>query len=625
MKGWPSARGVLALFIAALGAQEPSPLPLTWENIFLENRGAYDAAISPNGRWVAVTATGARGRGIYLIPANPEGSPEATFWVAGSSPRWSPDSGRIVFLHANDLWIAEVGSQRPQRITSDSEDERAPAFAPDGKTIAFYSSRSGYQDIWLVEAIPAGSPRRLTREAMAEDDPRFAPAWSPDGRHIAFVSNKSHYWDDDIWVVEVNTGETRQLSHGLMATSTPVWSPDGRKLAVLGTSKNEFWYEDLSYIYVLDAVAGTERPLKMQIYATDWLMNHRPFWSGDGTQIYFLYQQRGEFDLWAVPSAGGVATRITNMGGAVRSFDATPAGDAFVVVRSTPTRGAEVDYISSRGGLSRQLSRFSRPWTNVREPAEISYRSYDGLYIQGFLYLPSDFSPEQTYPALVNVHGGGTNSYLNGLNLIEQHLAAKGYIVLAINYRGGSGFGREFQELSINDWANGQALDAAAAADFLRSLPYCNGKVGIYGYSYGGIMTMAAITRAPEKFDAAVSMAGIYDFGDAYRTADRLGRVFIRAGHGGSPEERPEIYAISNSLARIARIRSPLLIMHGEADVRAPFRQFRLAIELLRQHGKVFESKSYPDEPHGFRNPQNSIDMYQRLEAFFAQHLKASR
>ena len=126
----------------------------------------------------------------------------------------------------------------------------------------------------------------------------------------------------------------------------------------------------------------------------------------------------------------------------------------------------------------------------ARRRRKLSYRSFDGLYIQGFLYLPPNMRPGAKYPALVQVHGGGTNSYLRTQNLLEQYLASKGYVVMAINYRGGSGFGREFQDLGVNDWASGQAHDAAIAADFMRSLPYVNGKVGIYGYSYGGIMSI---------------------------------------------------------------------------------------------------------------------------------------
>ena len=132
---------------------------------------------------------------------------------------------------------------------------------------------------------------------------------------------------------------------------------------------------------------------------------------------------------------------------------------------------------------------------------------------------------------------------------------------------------------------------------------------------------MAAITRVPDAFDAAVPMAGIYDFGDAYTNADRIGKIFTKTGHGGAPADRPEVYAISNALSRVRQVQTPLLIMHGEADVRAPFRQYELAVKILEEEGKVFESKSYPNEPHGFRNPNNRIDMYERLEVWFAKWL----
>ena len=309
------------------------------------------------------------------------------------------------------------------------------------------------------------------------------------------------------------------------------------------------------------------------------------------------------------------------MGGSLGSISASDGADMFAFTRATPTRGADVDLIPSAGGSLHRLTGFATEWNTVVDPVEISFRSHDGLYIQGFLYMPPDHAPGQRHPALVQVHGGGTNSYLRGHNLFEQYLASQGYVVLAVNYRGGSGFGREFQDLGINDWANGQARDAAAAGEFLRTQPYANGKVGIYGYSYGGIVSMAAIARVPGVFDAAVPMAGIYDFGDAYTNADRLGRIFIRTGHSGSPEERPEIYAVSNTLARIDNIDTPLLVMHGELDVRAPYRQFEIAVAELERHGKVFESRSYPGETHGLR-PAARIDMYKRAEEFFARMLK---
>ena len=606
---WVAAAVILPAAIVSAGcagdpervvAQESPAKPLTLENIVGRQAGARQAELSPDGQWVAVAGDGPQ----------------------GTNPKWFPDGTRLVFSRENDLWTIGVGGGEASRVTSDEQNERAPQVSPDGSTIAFYSSRSGHQDIWLVPADGSAPARQLTQQAMAEDDPRFTPAWSPDGRQIAYVSNKANYWHDDVWVIDVAAGKPRQVSKTLMAASVPAWSPDGRRLALLGNAKKGYWYEDLQDIWVVDVGAGTERTVKMQVYATDSLHNLPVYWSGDGNQFYFVYHERGDYNLWAVPAEGGIATKITHGLGSLRSLTTTKNADAFAWVRSGPVEGPEIEYIPKIGGPSRQLTQFSEEWQNVEAPIEVSYRSFDGLYIQGFLYLPENMQQGAKYPALVQVHGGGTNSYLRTQNLLEHYLASKGYVVMAINYRGGSGFGREFQDIGVNDWVGGQAHDAAMAADFMRSLPYVTGKVGIYGYSYGGIMSLGTIARHPEKFDAAVPMAGIYDFGDALTNADRLGKIFAQTGHGGPPEKRKEVYDRSNTLLRVQDIQTPLLLMHGEADVRAPFRQYEMAVALLKKHGKTFESKSYPGEPHGFRNPANRLDMYQRLEAFLDKHLK---
>ena len=618
--------GSVLLLTAATLQQAPERASgtkaLTIENIVTDGSGARGAAISPDGKWVAATGRGPDGSGIHLVATSGDSTPK--LWLDGNNPAWFPDSARIVFSRGGDLWTARIGSNDATQITKDRENERAAAVSPDGRSIAFYSSRSGHQDIWIVPSDGSAAPRQLTDAAMAEDDPRFAPAWSPDSRRIAYISNTSDYWHDDVWAIDVASGKARQLSKRLMAASTPAWSPDGRSIALLGNAKKGYWYEDLQDIWILDASSGAERTVEMQIYATDRLHNLPVYWSGDGSQLYFAYHERGDINLWTAPARGGVATRMTNELGGLRSFESTAKADAFVYVRSGPVEGSEVHYLPEIGGPPKPLTQFSEAWEHVTGPQEVSYRSFDGMYIQGFLYRPPDMREGEKYPALVQVHGGGTNSYLRTQNLLEHYLASKGYVVMAINYRGGSGFGREFQDLGVNDWASGQAHDAAIAADFMRSLPYVTGKVGIYGYSYGGIMSLATIARHPDKYDAAVPMAGIYDFGDALTNADRLGRIFTLTGHGGPPEERKEIYDRSNTLLRVQHIRTPLLIMHGEADVRAPFRQYEMAVELLKKHGKTFESKSYPNEPHGFRNPANRIDMYRRLEAFFEKHLKSA-
>lgn len=604
----------------------PTALDLTLDNIHRSNAGVRGVSISPDGRHVAISGSGPDGAGLYLAErGGSDGFGAPRFWLPGSNPAWAPSGDRIAFAAGGEIRVADVGDVEARPVMEAMEGVRAPAFSPDGRMIAFYSTASGHQDIWLVPSDGSAPPRQLTDAAMAVDDPRFAPAWRPGGREILYVSNASDYWHDDLWLVDVETGARRQLTRTLMAMSTPVWSPDGDRVAVFGTAKDEYWYEDLAYIYVIeDPAAGggaSERIVDMQVYATDAAMRHAPSWSADGELIYFPYLERGTMNVWAVPAAGGVATRVTHMDGSISSLSHAAGAGSLAFVHSSPTRGGEAFALDLIGGVPRRLTSFSPVWRAVEAPLEIAFPSFDGLRIQGFLYRSPQAVEGAACPALVQVHGGGTNSYRQGLNLTEQYLASKGFVVLAINYRGGSGFGREFQDLSVEDWLWDQARDAGAAADFLRTLPYVNGKVGIYGGSYGGSMSLSAVSLTPDKFDAAVPMRGAYSKLNTLEYTDRLGKIFSVTGHGGTPDERPDTYAKSNVVSRIANITAPVLLMHGELDRRVPIENFEHAVAEFERLGKPFEVKTYPDEAHGFRNPDNRVDTYARLEEFFTRHL----
>ena len=581
----------------------------------------FSAAISPDGRWVAAVAESADGRGIHLLDLTEE-PPVPRFWLDGSSPAWSPDSRRIAFVRDGNLFRAPVGDPDAVQLTDGLAGVRAPAWSPDGGTVAVMASASGSQDVWLVPAA-GGDARQLTSGAMTGDEVRFGVSWSPDGGTVAYVGNKADYRADDVWLADAATGEERRLTSSIRAISTvPAWSPEGGRLAVLGVKNEEYWYLDIADLYLLDPAGGPEEPLRMSSFATAY--RFRPFWSGDGARLFFTHQERGEHHLWSVPAAGGAATRVTNLGGVFGSVTASTAAERFAFVRSSATEGSDLYTVPASGGPAERLTRLSPRWDGVQSPREISYRSFDGHYIQGFLYLPPEAASGGVCPALVQVHGGGTNSYLAGPNLADQYLASRGFVVLAVNYRGGSGFGRAFQDLGDEDWLNGQALDPGAAADWLREQPYVNGRVGIYGYSYGGMQSMAAITRTPDTFDAAAPMAGIYSERQTFEHQDRLGRIFTIDGHGGLPEERPEIYDKTETLARIGNITAPVLIQHGERDVRAPFLNFELAVAAFEEHGIEYEAHTYP-EGHGFRDPGNRIALYRRVEEFFGKHLGRCR
>ena len=618
---------LLGLFLLAMATAEKSvaeEIALKWDNIcattvcrWTGHDGVFDARLSPDGSRAILTVNTPRQRGLYLLNIDTNALEQL---ADGHSPAWFADGQRLVFVQGNDLHLLDLSTGQRLRLTDDEFDARLPRPSPDGSQVLFASSRSGHQDLWLVASDGEAAPRQLTENAMDIDEARFGHAWSPDGARVVFFSNQADFWEDDLWLVEVDSGEARQLSRGFMARGMPAFSPDGTAVAVYGTAKDGFWYLDLADIYLVD-LNGGEKRVDMQVTAMEV---DAPAWSPDGNELFFPVHERGELELWRVPASGGVATRVTNMGGVIHGFDASANGERFAFVRSTATRGRELDLIDREGGKPRQATEVASRWQGVQEPVEISYRTRDGLYIQAFKFVPPDFDPDHPYPTVIQAHGGGTNSYYNGLNLVEQRLAQQGYVVLAINYRGGSGFGRAFQNMAVEDWANTQSLDAADAARWVRRQSWSNGRVGIYGYSYGGIISLGAVARDLDAFDAAVPMGGIYDFADAYRNADRLGRLFTREGHRGSPSENPEAYRSSDSVALLDRVRTPILIMHGEADIRAPFRQFQLVVEALERHQRNFDAVSYPEEPHQFQDVANRVDMYGRLEKWMERWLVES-
>lgn len=625
MNNW---RAVLLSILAGvvpglLDAQEPLTLESMNHNVNIAS-----AEFSPTAPEMAVLTNRSGSLKIWLMAA--DGS-NARMLIEDdqteTSPVWSPDGQRIAFLRitegAQDIWTVNRDGDDLRRITHDPEGERALAWGPFGRRIAFLSDRSGNQDVFVVD-VESGTVEQVTSETNPWDEFRWAPVWSPDGGTIAYVSNRSKPWADDVWLAELETGVNRKLTAGLHVMSTPIWSPDGRLIAFNAVRESEFWYGDQSDIYLVTVATGDVERLDMNTHVSDGNGGVRMAWAPDSQSIFFRYQWEGDSNLWRVGVEGGVATKLTYEEGSFRNFSISGDGSAIVYVRSTPIRGGEVHVFRLDGGAPVRLTDWFRPYSAVRAPRKISFRAKDGKYILGYLYLPAAFDREAEYPALVQVHGGGNNAYGNGFNPLEQFLAQQGFVVLAIEYRGSAGHGREFQDLAAGEWGADQGWDAVAAAEYLQSLPYTNGKIGIYGGSYGGIMTLAALTRDSAPFHAAAPLYGIYDWAGAYEHGDRLMQFWVVEGHFGfKPDENPDFFEHTASIRHLDRVHSgiPFLIMHGELDRRAPYQQSEELATALRARGNPVEFHSYPDEGHGFRRPENRVHAYGRLLVFFQQHL----
>jgi dipeptidyl aminopeptidase/acylaminoacyl peptidase len=245
------------------------------------------------------------------------------------------------------------------------------------------------------------------------------------------------------------------------------------------------------------------------------------------------------------------------------------------------------------------------------------------LYCDSYLYLPPDFDENGQYRGLIQVHGGGTNSYGNGWHPVEQWLANQGFVVMAVEYRGSSGYGRDFAGLSYADWGGGQTTDAVEAGKWLAAQPFI-GKIGIYGGSYGGYLTLHSIVAEPELFGAAVDMYGKTNMVTAQQYADRVGRVFVARDYWNRLAlEIPEAMERASTYNRLDRIRTPLLILHGDRDTRVPPIESRQVADKLSELGVEHEYVVYPGEGHGFRKREHRIDCYARMLDWFSRRLAA--
>lgn len=590
-----------------------------------------DPSYSPDGRVILFTSNKSGRQKIWTVQADGRDPRQLIADEGGeSAPAWSPDGRRIAFTRTTagqpDIWVVNADGTGLRQVTSDKEEERAPAWSPDGRRFAFMSSRAGSADVWVVP-VEGGTPERLTEKTNAPDETRFDASWSPDGRTIAYVSNRSDYFADDLWVVDVQSKVSRRLSVDVHVMASPSWSPDGKLLAFHGVPRSGFWHSDTSDIYLAEMPAGTVRRLAMNTYASDANGGSRLVWSGDSASLYFSYEWQGDVNLWTVPVRGGVATQMTYLEGTFRRFSISPGGTSVAFVRSTQMTPGELFTMPLTGGAPQQLTDWGVKYENLRAPQKIAYRSTDGYYMLGYLYLPPDFDPARKYPALVQAHGGGTNANGNGWHVLEHLMAQNGFIVLAIEYRGGSGHGREFQLLALGEYGAGQGWDAVGAARYLAALPYCNGKVGMYGGSYGARMTMAAVTRDSAPFAAVAPLYGSYDWEEAYPFGDRLEQKFTVELHMGfKPGENPELYAHTAAKRQLASVKRdlPFFMIHGERDRRTPFMQFGKLIDELKQRGNPVEFYSYPEEAHGIRLAKNRTHAYSRMIAFFQKHLAGS-
>lgn len=538
---------------------------------------------SPDGRFIAYLQDvgGDENFDVYLHVATQRGvsainltrDPEHAY----RDVHWSPDSRRLVAV-SNLSGNFEVTRIEPERggaehLTAEDGPVVGPRWSPDNRWIAYAVRQADGEQRFAVKLVAPDGMRVRTLGDFGGEAGRAALRWSPDGRYVAFLSDeRSEY--AQLAVVDVESGRVRWLTQDTWDKATPEWSPDGSRLAYVINQAGEMLCR------VLDLATGRELPVMLAAGVT-----HSPQWSPDGGRLFVVHAgPRSPNDLWAVGLADAATQRLTN-------------------------------------GLRADIDP-----EELVEPERIAYPTFDGRGVPALLYQPPASASQAHPPAVVLVHGGPADQFMNGWDPMTQILVTRGYVVLAPNVRGSTGYGKTYRDLTVEDWGGGDLQDVMAGARYLVEQDLADPeRIGITGGSYGGYLTMMALTKAPKLWAAGVSSMGITSLEGLWQAA-RVGdvRSYLESQLGGGPEDRPELYEERSPLQSAERIQAPVLMLHGAADPRVPVSDAEQMRDVLAARGIPHELHVYPEEGHGFRATETRIDATERTLAFFERHLKAS-
>jgi dipeptidyl aminopeptidase/acylaminoacyl peptidase len=565
----------------------------------------------------------------------------------------SADRRQALFIEdaeTSDVWLLELEGGPPQRLTTGRDpapfwEDIEPRLSPNGETVA-YGDES---HVWLVPTA-GGPPRRLVEGG--------SPVWIDDARLIVAVerdrTTRLAVIDTaDPWPRRLATDHGDLVEHGDEGEAAV--SPGGTEVAYTFTPREDL---NRSEIRVASLESGEVRALT----GMPRMHDREPSWSPDGQRVLYASERSGFYELHLVGADGSGERQLTNAGADHHGTDWHPDGKRILAARGRRNR-FDVVSVNAEDGTAELVEEggtWSSPiWTagggivaayedhatapelrssaqaELRSPApkairrarhakleDVTYRSFDGLEIPAFLMRPRNASADEPVPAVVYPHGGPTSFYGDEWDGHAQYFVDKGYGWLAINFRGSTGYGRDFERANHGVWGVEDTKDCLAAADYLRTLDWIDGdRLGIFGASYGSYMALLAVTDDPEhRFRCAVAKYGDSDMVSSWAQGDREGVQDLERMMG-PPSAAREEYRAGSAFHRLANVEVPIFVAHGERDERVSPKQSEQLVGELRRLGKSFEYVTYPTEAHGLLRAGPALHFYQRLERFLDWHL----
>ena len=612
-------------------------------------------------------------------PANPQASPvpidDLYYTRAVSGAAWSPDGKQIAFstnlTGRLNLWKVGASGGWPIQLSQSDDRQFAPAWSRDGHWIVYQSDRGGAETYDLF-AVPAGggaatnltnsptlsetnavfsrdgrqllislkpkeSPttdlgvmdfasrqvRPLTHE-QAKDHAWSAVDFSPDGKSVYAMRRNAGFTDSSVYRIDVTGGANEELTphQGEQRFQASAVSPDGRTLLLTADKPGGF-----------PNVALLDIPTKKITWVTDpkWEANSGSF-SPDGKRFTYEINEDGRTDIYLADTATRAARKL-NVPAGLNSFAENPtafSSDGTRLLLSHQASNQPGDFwvydISRSQPTQLTYSAIASLNSANLPPSQlVHYKSFDGKIISAFLWLPFNLKRDGSNPGIVMPHGGPTGQTVDAFNRTAQALASRGYVCIAPNVRGSTGYGIDFQKANYQDLGGGDLQDEVYAARFLTDTGYVDTKkIGITGGSYGGYMTLMAIGKTPDIWAAAVEEYGIIDWYTMLQHEDPYLQEYEKSLLG-DPDKDRAVYENASPIKFLRNEKAPLLVLQGENDIRVPKEEAEQVVRILQQEGKTVDAHYYPQEGHGFQKRENQIDAIRRTVEWFDKYLKPSR
>jgi len=631
----------LILFICVtLSATVPDKRPMTVDDN-LNMKRVSNPCISPDGKWVIFSMAKLDWKEnkypSHLWMVSTEGGEpfQYTSIEGDSSPQWSPDSTRLAFLRttgekeekSRQIWIIRTSGGEAIKLTDHKDTISAFKWSRDGKYLVFSApdakskeqkekekqgddaifvdegpngqGRESWSNLWLFD-VENKKEEPITKEKMSVG----GFAISPNGSQVAFsyrTSNtRNEPFMEELGLVNIKEGKLIHLTNNKAPESQPRWSPSGKEIAYLAPDDKAFVLADPK-IWIMDVQSKSYRKV-----SGDFQGSIRTYeWSPDGKSLLFNTAVRTNSHLFKLDLASGKITQLTKGEGVIGNCSFSADATKVAYIYSNAQQPSDIWFADLAKEDSRRLTEVN-PWVKELALASaqvITWKSEDGLPIEGILYLPPDYKPGTPLPLVLNVHGGPAGVFLNSFRGMYHIYAGLGYASLCPNVRGSTAYGDKLLQGNMSDIGGGDFQDLMSGVDEVVKKGIADpDKMGVKGWSYGGILGGWTITQT-NRFKAASLGAMVTDWNSEYGQGFNYDVRYWYIGE--KPWTNFKDYRRMSSITYIKNVTTPTLLLHGEQDVTCTIEQSMNFYTGLKEEGKTVRFIRFPREPHGFREPHH--------------------